>query len=73
MHAKRFNTFFKILVQFRVGAIPRLPSFPYKSRNIPIHWRTANLLGVENTIENFKYLRVGPAYIYYNKLILTFF
>ena len=26
MPTKRFNTFFKRLVQFRVGAIPRLPS-----------------------------------------------
>ena len=25
MHTKRFNTFFKRWVQFRVGAIPRLP------------------------------------------------
>ena len=25
MHIKRFNTFFKRWVQFRVGAIPRLP------------------------------------------------
>ena len=25
MHIKRFTTFFKIWVQFRVGAIPRLP------------------------------------------------
>ena len=25
MHIKRFNTFIKILVQFREGAIPRLP------------------------------------------------
>ena len=27
MHIKRFNRFFKIWVQFRVGAIPRLPRF----------------------------------------------
>ena len=26
MHTKRFNTFFKRWVQFRVGAISRLPS-----------------------------------------------
>jgi hypothetical protein len=26
VHTKRFNTFFKRWVQFRVGAIPRLPS-----------------------------------------------
>ena len=25
MHIKRFITFFKIMVQFRMGAIPRLP------------------------------------------------
>ena len=25
MHIKRFNTFFKIRMHFRVGAIPRLP------------------------------------------------
>ena len=26
MHTKRFDTYFKRWVQFRVGAIPRLPS-----------------------------------------------
>ena len=27
MHIKRFNTFFKIWMQFRVGAISRLPGY----------------------------------------------
>ena len=27
MHSKRFNTFFKRWVQFRLGSIPRLPNF----------------------------------------------
>ena len=31
MHTIRFITIFKIWVQFRVGAIPRLPIGPYKS------------------------------------------
>ena len=31
MHTIRFITYFKIWVQFRVGAIPRLPIGPYKS------------------------------------------
>ena len=31
MRTKRFNTFLKSWVQFRVGAIPRLPSLIYVS------------------------------------------
>ena len=31
MHTKRFNTFFKRWVQFRVGAIPRLPKIVIKN------------------------------------------
>ena len=35
MHTKRFYTFFKRWVQFRVGAIPRLPKDrPYFEENV---------------------------------------
>ena len=34
MHTKRFTTFFKRLVQLRVGAIPRLPLICMKSKKI---------------------------------------
>ena len=45
MHTKRFNTCFKRWVQFRVGAIPRLPQKRYNVYDIFIQKYSGMKLG----------------------------